>query len=222
MFLFCLDVLWYVGLGSGKNSLQLWAVFLEGTRAWKRLGVLFACQFNRPFRCSFCRTGVKNPEYFPFSARLLRSHSVGKLTVKTGSKRPLPGKYGCQTALGTVAMDGNIQHKQIEFFPVFDCRDQDLEPGAPSMGAKSLCIPFQPLCELQPGARCICGRNPAKYYTLFGRSYWGTKQNCYLQPASLFKKTDINIFPDIDSFMIFLNKSSNRRSHETQTPYSYA
>ncbi|XP_039913332.1 bifunctional glutamate/proline--tRNA ligase isoform X6 [Hirundo rustica] len=50
-------------------------------------------------------------------------------------------------------------------------RDQDLEPGAPSMGAKSLCIPFQPLRELQPGARCVCGKNPAKFYTLFGRSY---------------------------------------------------
>ncbi|KAM8810152.1 bifunctional glutamate/proline--tRNA ligase isoform 2-T2 [Eudromia elegans] len=50
-------------------------------------------------------------------------------------------------------------------------RDQDLEPGAPSMGAKSLCIPFQPLCELQPGAKCICSKNPAKFYTLFGRSY---------------------------------------------------
>uniref|UniRef100_H0V178 Glutamyl-prolyl-tRNA synthetase 1 n=1 Tax=Cavia porcellus TaxID=10141 RepID=H0V178_CAVPO len=50
-------------------------------------------------------------------------------------------------------------------------RDQDLEPGAPSMGAKSLCIPFQPLQELPPGARCVCSRNPAKFYTLFGRSY---------------------------------------------------
>ncbi|XP_059696995.1 bifunctional glutamate/proline--tRNA ligase isoform X2 [Haemorhous mexicanus] len=50
-------------------------------------------------------------------------------------------------------------------------RDQDLEPGAPSMGAKSLCIPFQPLLELQPGARCVCSKNPAKFYTLFGRSY---------------------------------------------------
>ncbi|XP_053794440.1 bifunctional glutamate/proline--tRNA ligase isoform X2 [Vidua chalybeata] len=50
-------------------------------------------------------------------------------------------------------------------------RDQDLEPGAPSMGAKSLCIPFQPLRELQPGARCVCSKNPAKFYTLFGRSY---------------------------------------------------
>ncbi|XP_064365781.1 bifunctional glutamate/proline--tRNA ligase isoform X4 [Dromaius novaehollandiae] len=50
-------------------------------------------------------------------------------------------------------------------------RDQDLEPGAPSMGAKSLCIPFQPLCELQCGAKCVCSKNPAKFYTLFGRSY---------------------------------------------------
>ncbi|XP_030413343.1 bifunctional glutamate/proline--tRNA ligase isoform X3 [Gopherus evgoodei] len=50
-------------------------------------------------------------------------------------------------------------------------RDQDLEPGAPSMGAKSLCIPFKPLSELQHGAKCVCGKNPAKFYTLFGRSY---------------------------------------------------
>uniref|UniRef100_A0A8C8VMF4 Bifunctional glutamate/proline--tRNA ligase n=1 Tax=Pelusios castaneus TaxID=367368 RepID=A0A8C8VMF4_9SAUR len=50
-------------------------------------------------------------------------------------------------------------------------RDQDLEPGAPSMGAKSLCIPFKPLCELQCGVQCVCGKNPAKFYTLFGRSY---------------------------------------------------
>ncbi|CAK6442203.1 unnamed protein product [Pipistrellus nathusii] len=69
---------------------------------------------------------------------------------------------------------------QIPFCGEIDCedwikkttaRDQDLEPGAPSMGAKSLCIPFKPLRELQPGARCVCGKNPAKYYTLFGRSY---------------------------------------------------
>lgn len=50
-------------------------------------------------------------------------------------------------------------------------RDQDLEPGAPSMGAKSLCIPFTPLKTLQPGQKCVSGKEPAQYYTLFGRSY---------------------------------------------------
>uniref|UniRef100_A0A3B4DZU5 Prolyl-tRNA synthetase n=1 Tax=Pygocentrus nattereri TaxID=42514 RepID=A0A3B4DZU5_PYGNA len=50
-------------------------------------------------------------------------------------------------------------------------KDQDLEPGAPSMGAKSLCIPFQPLKTLQPGQMCISGKEPAQFYTLFGRSY---------------------------------------------------
>ncbi|XP_068089016.1 bifunctional glutamate/proline--tRNA ligase isoform X2 [Hyperolius riggenbachi] len=69
---------------------------------------------------------------------------------------------------------------QIPFCGEIDCedwikkttaRDQDLEPGAPSMGAKSLCIPFKPLRELQPGTKCVCGKNPAKHYTLFGRSY---------------------------------------------------
>ncbi|XP_068922106.1 bifunctional glutamate/proline--tRNA ligase isoform X1 [Petaurus breviceps papuanus] len=69
---------------------------------------------------------------------------------------------------------------QIPFCGETDCedwikkttaRDQDLEPGAPSMGAKSLCIPFKPLCELQPGTKCVCGKKPAKVYGLFGRSY---------------------------------------------------
>ncbi|KAG7466074.1 hypothetical protein MATL_G00160980 [Megalops atlanticus] len=50
-------------------------------------------------------------------------------------------------------------------------RDQDLEPGAPSMGAKSLCIPFQPLKTLAPGQMCVSGKEPAQFYTLFGRSY---------------------------------------------------
>ncbi|XP_054468502.1 bifunctional glutamate/proline--tRNA ligase isoform X1 [Anoplopoma fimbria] len=50
-------------------------------------------------------------------------------------------------------------------------KDQDLEPGAPSMGAKSLCIPFSPLKTLQPGQMCISGKEAAQYYTLFGRSY---------------------------------------------------
>ncbi|PIO13435.1 hypothetical protein AB205_0129320 [Aquarana catesbeiana] len=73
-----------------------------------------------------------------------------------------------------------LQIVQIPFCGEIDCedwikkttaRDQDLEPGAPSMGAKSLCIPFKPLRELQPGTKCVCGKNPAKHYTLFGRSY---------------------------------------------------
>ncbi|KAL0969878.1 hypothetical protein UPYG_G00233690 [Umbra pygmaea] len=50
-------------------------------------------------------------------------------------------------------------------------KDQDLEPGAPSMGAKSLCIPFKPLKPLQQGQMCVSGKETAQFYTLFGRSY---------------------------------------------------
>nr|XP_002126649.2 LOW QUALITY PROTEIN: bifunctional glutamate/proline--tRNA ligase [Ciona intestinalis] len=51
-------------------------------------------------------------------------------------------------------------------------RDQDVVVGAPSMGAKSLCVPFKPLKELSPGQLCISGNGkPAKAYCLFGRSY---------------------------------------------------
>lgn len=52
-------------------------------------------------------------------------------------------------------------------------RDQDLEAGAPSMGAKSLCIPFDQPMELTADTKCVypeCDQ-PAKFYTLFGRSY---------------------------------------------------
>uniref|UniRef100_A0A6A7FM92 Bifunctional glutamate/proline--tRNA ligase-like n=1 Tax=Hirondellea gigas TaxID=1518452 RepID=A0A6A7FM92_9CRUS len=51
--------------------------------------------------------------------------------------------------------------------------DQDADPGAPSMGAKSLCIPFQQPKVLPIGTLCIhpsC-KQPAQYYCLFGRSY---------------------------------------------------
>merc|ERR1712034_54087 len=71
---------------------------------------------------------------------------------------------------------------QAPFCGVEDCedlikelskKDTDLEPGAPSMGAKSLCIPFTQPRELKEGEKCIkpgCCKAP-KFFTLFGRSY---------------------------------------------------
>ncbi|CAB3368587.1 Hypothetical predicted protein [Cloeon dipterum] len=47
------------------------------------------------------------------------------------------------------------------------------EPGAPAMGAKGLCIPFDQPAEISAADKCIypsC-KNKPKYYTLFGRSY---------------------------------------------------
>ncbi|KRX87919.1 Bifunctional glutamate/proline--tRNA ligase [Trichinella pseudospiralis] len=53
-------------------------------------------------------------------------------------------------------------------------RDESADPTAPSMGAKSLCIPFDQPKPLQKGEKkCIhpkCNQ-PAQFYTLFGRSY---------------------------------------------------
>lgn len=86
---------------------------------------------------------------------------------------------------------------------LFNSRDQDVEPGAPSMGAKSLCIPFNPLCELQPGAMCVCGKKPAKFYTLFGRSYWWTKQKLLTHPNFFFKPV-ILISSQMQFFFYFL------------------
>ncbi|KNC28249.1 Bifunctional glutamate/proline--tRNA ligase [Lucilia cuprina] len=52
-------------------------------------------------------------------------------------------------------------------------RDEDAEPGAPAMGAKSLCIPFDQPAPITAADKCIhpgCTNKP-KYFTLFGRSY---------------------------------------------------
>lgn len=50
---------------------------------------------------------------------------------------------------------------------------ENADPGAPSMGAKSLCIPFDQPAEISGKDKCIhpqC-KNKPKFYTLFGRSY---------------------------------------------------
>ncbi|XP_075222191.1 glutamyl-prolyl-tRNA synthetase [Lycorma delicatula] len=52
-------------------------------------------------------------------------------------------------------------------------RDDNVEVGAPSMGAKSLCIPFNQPQKIKPDDKCIhpaCTNKPTAY-TLFGRSY---------------------------------------------------
>ena len=79
----------------------------------------------------------------------------------------------------------NLENKcllQAPFCGVEECedeikelskKDENLEPGAPSMGAKSLCIPFNQPAQIQEGDKCIkpgCCRKP-QFYTMFGRSY---------------------------------------------------
>jgi prolyl-tRNA synthetase len=65
------------------------------------------------------------------------------------------------------ACEGNVKERSA--------RDHSAEPEdekAPSMGAKSLCIPFKQPKEVAPGTPCFakCGKN-AVAYALFGRSY---------------------------------------------------
>jgi len=47
----------------------------------------------------------------------------------------------------------------------------EAEVGAPSMGAKSLCIPFKPLVELSGDHKCIISGQKATMIAMFGRSY---------------------------------------------------
>lgn len=60
------------------------------------------------------------------------------------------------------------------FLVYFFCRDDTEVAGAPAMGAKSLCIPFdQPKEGISATDKCInpsCSNKP-QFYTLFGRSY---------------------------------------------------
>ncbi|XP_069699060.1 bifunctional glutamate/proline--tRNA ligase [Periplaneta americana] len=67
------------------------------------------------------------------------------------------------------------------FCGAIDCEDlikkdsarEEAEPGAPSMGAKGLCIPFKQKKSIEATDRCIyptCKNKPLNY-TLFGRSY---------------------------------------------------
>ncbi|KAH0622690.1 hypothetical protein JD844_025203 [Phrynosoma platyrhinos] len=97
------------------------------------------------------------------AAEDLKSHMVAANTMEEFQKELDSGK------IVQIPFCGEIECE--DWIKKTTARDQDLEPGAPSMGAKSLCIPFKPLCELQNGAKCVCGKNPAKFYTLFGRSY---------------------------------------------------
>ncbi|KAJ7341064.1 hypothetical protein JRQ81_004757, partial [Phrynocephalus forsythii] len=97
------------------------------------------------------------------AAEDLKHHMVAANTMEEFQKELDSGK------IVQIPFCGEIECE--DWIKKTTARDQDLEPGAPSMGAKSLCIPFKPLCQLQNGAKCVCGKNPARFYTLFGRSY---------------------------------------------------
>uniref|UniRef100_A0A3Q4GM48 Glutamyl-prolyl-tRNA synthetase 1 n=1 Tax=Neolamprologus brichardi TaxID=32507 RepID=A0A3Q4GM48_NEOBR len=93
----------------------------------------------------------------------LKSHMVAADTMEQFQKELDQGK------IVQIPFCGGIECE--DWIKKTTAKDQDLEPGAPSMGAKSLCIPFTPLKTLQPGQKCVSGKEPAQYYTLFGRSY---------------------------------------------------
>ncbi|CAN9506862.1 unnamed protein product [Ophioblennius macclurei] len=93
----------------------------------------------------------------------LKSHMVAVDTMEQFQKELDLGK------IVQIPFCGGIECE--DWIKKTTAKDQDLEPGAPSMGAKSLCIPFSPLKNLQPTQMCVSGKEPAQYYTLFGRSY---------------------------------------------------
>uniref|UniRef100_A0A3P9NA26 Bifunctional glutamate/proline--tRNA ligase n=2 Tax=Poecilia reticulata TaxID=8081 RepID=A0A3P9NA26_POERE len=93
----------------------------------------------------------------------LKSHMVAVDTMEAFQKELDQGK------IVQIPFCGGIECE--DWIKKTTAKDQDLEPGAPSMGAKSLCIPFSPIKTLQSGQMCVSGKEPAQFYTLFGRSY---------------------------------------------------
>uniref|UniRef100_A0A8C5EF66 Bifunctional glutamate/proline--tRNA ligase n=1 Tax=Gouania willdenowi TaxID=441366 RepID=A0A8C5EF66_GOUWI len=93
----------------------------------------------------------------------LKTHMVAADTMEQFQKELDQGK------IVQIPFCGEIQCE--DWIKKITAKDQDLEPGAPSMGAKSLCIPFSPLKTLESGQLCVSGKEPAQFYTLFGRSY---------------------------------------------------
>ena len=80
---------------------------------------------------------------------------------------------------------GNLDKKKIisapfcgeikceETIKKLSARDAAVEEGAPAMGAKGLCIPFEQPASIKEEDKCICPdcKHKPKYYTVFGRSY---------------------------------------------------
>uniref|UniRef100_A0A665WJM7 Bifunctional glutamate/proline--tRNA ligase n=1 Tax=Echeneis naucrates TaxID=173247 RepID=A0A665WJM7_ECHNA len=93
----------------------------------------------------------------------LKTHMVAADSMEQFQKELDQGKIVQIPFCGEIKCEDSIKKTTA--------KDQDLEPGAPSMGAKSLCIPFSPLKKLQPDQLCVSCKEPAQYYTLFGRSY---------------------------------------------------
>jgi len=60
-----------------------------------------------------------------------------------------------------------------EYIKKASARDAVVEEGAPAMGAKGLCIPFNQPSPITPDMKCICPNcdEKPKHWTLFGRSY---------------------------------------------------
>ncbi|XP_050316358.1 bifunctional glutamate/proline--tRNA ligase [Anthonomus grandis grandis] len=66
---------------------------------------------------------------------------------------------------GTIQCEDNIKNDSS--------RDEEADSGAPSSGAKALCIPLDQPTTIKPTDKCIhpACKNAPKHYTLFGRSY---------------------------------------------------
>merc|ERR1712013_229749 len=114
-----------------------------------------------PIRVEVGPRDMKNSQYVA-----VRRDNMEKLTMKkSGLKDDIPALL--ETIQST--MFAKAKNEMTELSK----KDSDLEPNAPSMGAKSLCIPFNQPAQVEDCTKCIkpgCSRKPL-FYTMFGRSY---------------------------------------------------
>ena len=134
--------------------------------------LLFFCFCAAPPKC---RTSTRR-------SSTTSATSFRRWTRRTSSWRPSAATRRARTRSrrsrrgnSIVVHSALVGGPSVSFHVVFFSfrRDDGGEPGAPAMGAKSLCIPLEQPRQLEADTACIypgCCNKP-KFYCLFGRSY---------------------------------------------------
>lgn len=98
-----------------------------------------------------------------------RCVSTSKLTVAASLINPWEVFAIACSVLGSAKFELPDEIRCVYFVS----RDAVVEEGAPAMGAKGLCIPFNQPQDITPDMKCICPEcnDKPQFFTLFGRSY---------------------------------------------------
>ncbi|KAH7986235.1 hypothetical protein HPB52_025115 [Rhipicephalus sanguineus] len=152
----------------------------ESPSGWRSVRVTCSKTSSWPFGGTRARRHVQRRERRRRHQEPAGDDPEGDVRSCQGGPGQVPGGH---KELGRVLQ--KLEQKCVIMAPFcgdMDCEDEikknsakdvEAEPGAPAMGAKSLCIPFDQPAKVEEGDKCVnpgCTRKPA-FYTMFGRSY---------------------------------------------------